>query len=66
MNGIEFLEQLYDAIELDEEEYQAKYGKCEEYVHPVHGKIVSSFQEAYWDGVIYEDGYRERTYYVGD
>lgn len=38
----------------------------DQYVHPVHGKIVGSFQEGYWDGVIYEDGYRERTYYQGD
>lgn len=37
----------------------------EEFVHPVHGRIVETRFDPYHDVTIYEDGHEER-YYIGD
>ena len=37
----------------------------EEFVHPVHGKIVDTRFDPYHDVTVYEDGYETR-FYIGD
>ena len=54
------LEQIDDAFELDEEEYQAKYGPA--VLTPAereHGKFIRREWDAYHDINVYEDGYKE-------
>ena len=41
-------------------------GEVDEKVDPIHGKLIGTFQENFWDGNIYEDGYREYVFYQGD
>lgn len=48
------------------EEFFEYDGEVEEKVDPIHGKVVGTFMESFWDGDIYEDGYREYVVYRGD
>jgi len=52
--------------EMDDMDYSEVEKARKEYRHPVHGKIVGTFMSAYYDGDIYEDGYRENVIYQGD
>lgn len=70
-NSVEYAFQMfYDYCNMSDEEFNEKYpDEPDEFIHPVHGKQVST-----WDGdayhhpcPIYEDGYIDYSWgYMGD
>ena len=70
-NSVEYaLQMFYDSCNMSDEEFKEKYpDEPDEFIHPVHGKQVGT-----WDGdayhypcPIYEDGYIDYSWgYMGD
>ena len=70
-NSVEYaLQMFYDSCNMSDEEFKEKYpDELDEFIHPVHGKQVDT-----WDGdayhypcPVYEDGYIDYAWgYMGD